>query len=138
MGYCTVDDVYALGLTQAALSRVAASLAQQIEASSREIDGYLGAGSPPKFTPPILAWGEDLRRACAQHVAYKALSTVGGNPASSVDASLRQQYEDVIDWLLRISSGAIKLVGVTDSAGPSVPGVPIVRGQADRGYRSWA
>lgn len=91
-----------------------ASIDVSLVAASQTADSYLGA----RYTLPLLAWGDDLRRAVCDIAAYD-IATKKGFGLDGVVSLLRVRYEDVIKWLTKVAAGTVVPTGITDSATPS-------------------
>lgn len=80
--------------------------------ASRLADSYL---SPARFTLPLKTWGEDLRMHVAGIATWLILKKVGFSPDSEDAKSIRQGYDDALDWLNDVQKSVATPVGVTDS-----------------------
>ena len=132
--YCTTDDLAVFGVNANATTGIDSGDVQTaIDGASDLIDGYLRA----KFTLPLVAWGKDLRRACAIIAAYDLMSGRGYNPGDPGDDQLRLRYEDVLRWLRDVASGLVS-PDVTGSASGDVAGVPSFRARVvSSSQRGW-
>ncbi|UAW08051.1 hypothetical protein [Myxococcus phage Mx4 ts27htf-1hrm-1] len=113
--YASLQDLYSLGVPQAALEGEASPEEQEqgLEAACDLVDSYLSG----RFVLPLTAHGRDLTRAAAIIAAYDLMTGRGYNPANQGDDStqLDKRYEATIEWLRDIAKGIVKPV-VTDSS----------------------
>lgn len=133
--YCTVEEVYTLGLRQAALVRVEPSLLGQIEAQSSIMDGFL----PTAVKLPLSEWPESWRECCAVLTAYEASATGGLSPSAPGDAELRARADQRRLWLADVRSGGVSLPGLVDATAAEGNGAGrfMVRLGFQRGLASW-
>lgn len=131
--YCTVEDIgtwgiYHLGLE--GLSR-AARIVPAILGASRKIDSYLRS----RFTLPLTAVGDDIRRACAILAACD-LAVALGLPLEQ-RGILDRRCKDVEAWLALINQG-LAVPDVIDSSPGAQQGVagggPQVESNEQRGW----
>lgn len=134
MAYATAADLARLALPARALTGI--PLDDQnaaIDAASAVADGYLAA----RYTLPLLAWGEDLKRAVSLMAAYDLMTRRGYSPEGG-DEQLRLRYEDAIRWLEQVGKGTISPVGLAESPPSATPAPgdsgPII---AARPLREW-
>jgi phage gp36-like protein len=133
--YATLLDVYALGLSSAAMGQITAAQQQAIlDSENAQADSYLRG----RYQLPLLAWDQDLKLAVAQRTAWRILCLRGFNPESGADVSIRQGYDDATRWLEGIQRGSSH-PNVTPSA-PATPGTAYAQPQAmsanvPRGWR---
>jgi phage gp36-like protein len=131
--YATLQNVYDLVLSQAAMGNVTSAQQQAIlDAENDAADGYLRG----RYQLPLIAWGSDLRLAVARRAGWEILSLRGFNPEAGADIVVRQRYEDATRWLEGVQRGAIH-PNVTPSADPT-PGTAYAQPQAySRVARGW-
>lgn len=134
MAYATAADLARLGLSAKALTGI--PLADQdaaLAAASAVADGYLAA----RYTLPLLAWGDDLKRAVSLIAAYDLMTRRGYSPEGG-DEQLRLRYEDGVKWLEQVGKGAISPVGLVESPPSATPAPgdsgPVI---AQRPLRGW-
>lgn len=132
--YAVLTDVYALGLTAAAMGQITVPQQQAIlDSENAATDSFLRG----RYQLPLLDWDQDLRLAVAQRTAWRILCLRGFNPESGADISVRQGYDDATAWLAGIQRGAVH-PNVTPSASPD-PGTAYAQPQAfsntPRGWR---
>lgn len=132
--YCEIEELGRWGISADALEDVQDPDSDAaIAGASDLIDSYLRS----RFTLPLVAWGDDLRRACAIIAVYDLMQTRGYNPAEPEDKQLEIRYRDVIRWLERISSGQA-VPTVTDSSSGAQSGVSSARAQVvSNSQRGW-
>lgn len=83
---------------------------------------------------PLLSWGDDLKSAVGDLMAYKLMGKRGYSPTAGANSVIRQSYDDAMAWLRDVSRGITELVDCIDStttpnvdeAGPLAAGDPIV------------
>ena len=103
MPYATRVDLERLALPAAALAGIpAADQDAALEAASDLADSYLRA----RYTLPLVAWEDDLRRAVAAIAAYDLMVRRGFSPTGA-DEQLRLRYEDALRWLERVAAGQL-------------------------------
>ena len=133
--YCELDDLTRLGISADAIRGIDIDQQQAaIDASSDEMDGYLGS----QYKLPLTAWGKDVRLMCARLAVYTLMCARGFNPENPGDTQLLEMHDMAERWLKRVSDGSLALT-VTDS---SQQGIGFVAGgvqitsNGSRGYRS--
>lgn len=134
MAYATAADLARLALPARALTGIAsADQDAALQAASSLADGYLAA----RYTLPLLAWNDDLRRAVSLIAAYDLMTRRGYSPEGG-DEQLRLRYEDAIRWLEQVGKGAISPVGLEESPPNPTPAPgdsgPVI---AERPLRGW-
>lgn len=134
MAYATAADLARLALPARALTGILLTdQGAALEAASSLADGYLAA----RYTLPLLAWGDDLRRAVSLIAAYDLMTRRGYSPEGG-DEQLRLRYEDAIRWLEQVSKGTISPVGLEESPPSATPppgdSGPVI---AERPLRGW-
>lgn len=134
MAYATAADLTRLALPARALTGIAApDQDAALEAASSLADGYLAA----RYTLPLLAWGDDLKRAVSLIAAYDLMTRRGYNPEGG-DEQLRLRYEDGMRWLEQVGKGTISPVGLEESPPSATPAPgdsgPVI---AERLLRGW-
>lgn len=134
MAYATAADLARLALPARALTGIL--LADQdaaLDAASALADGYLAA----RYTLPLLAWGDDLRRTVSLIAAYDLMTRRGYSPEGG-DEQLRLRYEDGMKWLEQVSKGTINPTGFEESPPSATPAPgdsgPVI---AERPLRGW-
>ncbi len=116
MAYATRTDLDAMGYPSATLAGVSTTIQDAaLDAASSLVDGYLVR----RFTLPLSAWGDDLRRAVVHIAAWDLLCRRGFRPGDGADEAVRMRYEDAMSWLKDVSAGRVEPQGVTD-ASPAV------------------
>lgn len=111
MAYATRTQLGQFGIRAAALAGINNDDQDAaLEAASDLADSYLRS----RFTLPLTAWQDDLRRVVCNIAAYDMLSSRGYNPDAGADSNVRQRYEDAIRWLEGVASGRVT-PSVTDS-----------------------
>lgn len=112
MAYATAAQLKTLSVAAAALASVsAADQTAALQAASDLADSYLRS----RYTMPLTAWADDLRRAVCAIATYDLMSHRGYNPETGGDPNIRARYDDAIRWLEKVASGQIS-PSVTDSA----------------------
>jgi len=131
--YATREDLYRLGIRAEALEEISTDDQDAaLEASSRYADSFLAS----RFQLPLIApYPADLVANVCQHAAYTLLAgTRGFNPESS--QSLRDRYDDAVDWFKGISRNLVH-PQVTDSSPTTSSGrPPRVVSKPPRGWTS--
>lgn len=134
VAYATRTDLTRFGVAAAALAGLTeATQDAALAAASALADGYI----PRRFTPPLTAWGDDLKRAVAMIAAYDLLSGRGFDPrGGGTDENIRLRYEDAMAWLRDVSRGFIDPRGVVDAT-PDVDDFGSGAGVASAPRRGW-
>lgn len=121
--YAVTADLSLFGINPNALANLNASvIPAALSSASREVDGYLRT----QFKLPLLAWGDDIKKATCVIAVYSAMSFRGFNPENGADKNIRDRYQDTIRWLTAVSKGSV-IPAVTDSASGSAEGRPSSR-----------
>ncbi len=94
--YATTADLTRFAVNASAFGGIS-TLDQQ--AALAAASSYADSKLRGRFALPLLAWGDDLRRAVCYIAAYDLLSVRGFNPVAGSDSNLRQRYEDGVKWL---------------------------------------
>ncbi len=131
--YATTDDLTALAIPAEAIADLdPAIVTQALASASDDADSYLRN----KFTLPLTAWGQDLRKAVCRIAAYSLLSSRGFNPqASNSDRLIADNNEKAIAWLRDVGKG-LATPSVTDSSPTGLPSVPSAVRTEPRGWYS--
>ncbi len=142
--YAEIGDFAAFGISENAIAGYDATKVQKaLAAASRVMDGYLR----PQFTLPLLAWTDDMKRACCIIAVWDILSGRGYNPAAGADENVRERYYTIMGdparpgsgWLPGVAAGRI-IPSVTDSAAGGAIGRPSARpvmvSSSQRGWSS--
>jgi len=110
--YATRAELVQLGIADAALAKVSADDQDTaLAAASRVADSYLIR----RFTLPLTSWGDDLKQAICDIVAYRLMKARGFNPQRSDADQLRDGYTDAIKWLKDVADSKATPVGIVDS-----------------------
>jgi phage gp36-like protein len=116
MAYATRTDLDALGYPSATLAGVSTTIQDDaLDAASSLADGYLVR----RFTLPLSAWGDDLRRAVVHIAAWDLLCRRGFSPNRDADDVVQVRHDQAMRWLRDVSAGRVEPQGVTD-ASPTV------------------
>ena len=98
--YAVRADLPLYGANANALASVPTATQEAALAAASELaDSYLRT----RYVLPLLAWGNDLRRAVCQIATYDLFVTRGYNPAAAADVNYRMRYEDAIAWLKSVA-----------------------------------
>ena len=137
MAYAIRADLERLALPARALEglsdtpeEVDAVVTESLSGASGFIDDYLNS----RYTLPLTAWGEGLKRATCLVAAYDIMVVRGYNP-QFFDENLRLRYEDILKWLANVAAGKLS-PDIVDSSTPEQPGVsaPLVESDPRRGW----
>lgn len=111
--YASTSDLTRLGVPATALTGVTTATQEAaLDAASALADGYL----QERFTLPLAAWVDDLRRAVCCVAAYDILSARGFDPrGGGTDENVRLRYEDALRWLRDVGAGHATPTGVIDA-----------------------
>lgn len=125
--YCTVAEIARWGVSAEALDGIPAKPETETSGGINQRDAILGASDVidgylrSRFTLPLTAWEQDLRRACAVIAAWDLISVRGYSPDD--DPALKARYDAIIKWLEGVAAGKIT-PSVTDSSPGAEPGSP--------------
>jgi hypothetical protein len=129
--YVTPDELRSLGIPAKALDKFPdEEIWPHCLAISDECEGYL-AGA---YTPPIVAWGDDLRRHAAAMVAHSVVSGMRGLQPAGPDASLTDGRTFALQWLNRVSAGTVRPTAIVDSKPEVFEGGAVVTSKSSRGW----
>lgn len=142
--YAQIGDFAAFGISENAIQGYdPTKVSKALAAASRTMDGYLR----PQFTLPLLAWTDDMKRACCIIAVWDILSGRGYNPESGSDVNVRDRYYTIMGdpskpgsgWLPGVAAGRI-IPSVTDSSSGGAIGRPSARplmvSSSQRGFSS--
>jgi phage gp36-like protein len=128
--YAVPADLVRLAISANALTGISNDAQQgALDAVSSTAEGYMGAA----FRTPLLAWGDDLKRAVCQITAYDLLKARGFAPQAGSNDAMLASHDAAIRWLEQVSQGHVKPAGVTDSS-PSAVSVSTVSSKPQRGW----
>jgi phage gp36-like protein len=82
-----------------------------LAATSALAAGYLAT----QYAPPLVAWGDDLRRAVCHLAAWDLLCRRGCNPDAPAEAAVKQRAEDALRWLREVAAGRVAPPDLIDS-----------------------
>lgn len=130
VSYATIDDLHTLGVPARALAAVSdGDKIESLLAASSVADSRLRKA----VTLPLLAWGDDLRRAVVHIAVYDLMVTRGFQPTGA-DELIEKRYLDAIAWLKDVAHGD----AVPDELVDSTPLVdelePVIETSAERGW----
>lgn len=127
--YATIAEAEGLAIPAPALASLSAEdKAKAILRASDEAHGSLESA----YTPPITAWGDDVRGACADLYLWHALGKRGFNPESA-DLVMKRR-DDATSWLTKIANGQKKAAGLVDSTPTIYEASAYVVTQPKRGW----
>jgi phage gp36-like protein len=120
--YCSETDIVNGGLRQSAVDELSDPDAL-IQRASALIDTYLRG----RYKLPFAITPLEIKNCCVQIVLWYCLESLGWDPESKVDSSIRMGHDDAVSWLKRVSDGKAHL-DVTADATPDInEGIPRVR-----------
>lgn len=130
VSYASIDDLHRLGVPERALSGIDdGDKFESLLAASSVADSRLRKAA----TLPLIAWGDDLRRAVVHIAVYDLMVTRGFQPTGA-DELVEKRYLDAIAWLKDVARGD----AIPDELVDSTPQVeelsPIVESSAERGW----
>jgi len=101
--YATVDNLIAMGLTQATAARFGnTAMNAALQAASSFADSYIAA----QFTLPLQTspqgWDMSLTLAVCHISTYYLYTQFGFNPAAPADRLIEERYKMAIGWLTQI------------------------------------
>jgi phage gp36-like protein len=124
--YCGADEFTRYGIRAEAIRGVEVSdLQAALAAQSRVIDGYLRS----RYKLPLVAWGEDIKLACARLAVEQVLMIRGYNPARPGDQQVADLASATRRLLERIPTNQYT-PDVTDSSSGASEGVSAPAGSA--------
>ncbi len=118
-----------------------AELDDRLVAASKVVLGYL-----THYSFPLIAWGDDLRRAAIAIAEYLALGDLGGEPGKEHSGAWYvARYRDNIGeppqrlgWLDLVRKGDVRPDGIIDSSAPTEDprgrAIPIIQSRPRRGW----
>lgn len=110
--YATTTDLARFGAPAASLVAFDASAQNAALASASALaDGFLAK----RFTLPLAAWGDDLRKMVCWLVAYDLLSGRGFREDALGADTLESRHEKAMAWLEGVAAGSIEPQGITDA-----------------------
>jgi phage gp36-like protein len=128
--YADPADLVPQAMPQAAAdSFTEAEQLAALVAASVELDGDLNR----RFTLPLTAWGEDVRRDVAVVAGYELLSGRGFDSADEGSAMLRRATAARARWQ-RIGKGELDPPGLIDSTVTTNEGGPVFVTSTRRGW----
>jgi hypothetical protein len=109
-----------------------------IEANLQAVTDEALGRMAPTVTPPITAWGADIKGACARIAVYELKSLTGLAPVQSAvgDENLLVRAQQARDYLDAIGQGKIQPIGLVDSSADGEAGGVIVAMASDD-QRGW-
>ena len=111
--YATTTDLARFGAPAAALSAFdSTAQTAALVAASAVADGFLAR----RFTLPLAAWGDDLRKHVCWIAAYDLVSGRGFREDALGADTLEGRYDKAIAWLRGIAAGSVEPQGVTDAS----------------------
>ena len=97
--------------------------------ASSEAEGYLAGG----FNMPLTDWGEDLREHVANMADFALLKKRGFDPEGA-DEVVRMGRKDAIQWLSKVSTGAVKPPSIIDATPDILETGVFTNSQIKRGW----
>lgn len=127
--YCELEDVYALGAPEAALSCLPTDTIDRARAYASDfIDSKLGN----QYTVPLTEWAHDVVWCAAALTAARLMGVVGYNPEGS-DSIFEKMRAEALLWLDEVARSNASIAGGS-KRGPKVLGGPVMRTQPARGW----
>lgn len=124
--YATIADL-GLAIRSEALDGFDQTVLQDcLDGAADIIDGYLR----DRFTLPLTAWDNSIRRCAAIIAVHDAMAARGYNAANAGDEQLQIRYEGQIAWLRDIANGRAT-PNVTDSSASPIAGASSSRARVD-------
>jgi phage gp36-like protein len=120
--YCVEADLVNGGLRQAAVDLLPDPDALIVRASGL-IDSFLRG----RYHLPFAVTPAELKDCCVQITLWYALQSLGWDPESKTDMSIRMGHDDAMKWLDRVSNGKAHLSVSADSTPEVSDGIPRVR-----------
>jgi phage gp36-like protein len=114
--YATEQDLEVFGLGGRVLEDENVSedlITEQLEAASREADGYIGS----QYALPLEAIGVDLRKFVSWIAAFNIMSAIGYSPEAGQDNLFERNYDRAIKWLKEVRGGLVAPSGMQGAAG---------------------
>lgn len=131
MSYATITDLARLGVVPATLAGLSSETKEAaLSAASSLASGYLQS----QFALPLSEWGDDLRRAVVAIAVYDLLSHRGYDPEASGNLTIRDRYEDSVQWLRDVAAGRVSPSGIVDSTPECDDAGPVVVTRPKRGW----
>lgn len=126
--YCSAEDVTSYAVAGRAIEEISTrERARARLAASADVESSLNAG----YVLPILEWGVDVRRACAQ-LAAAQLFTVRGTDMQGADAVVFDARDRARAWLTAVANGRIRPPGIVDSTPEEVEFGLAIAGRTSR------
>lgn len=114
--YATIADLGRWGAPAQSLASFDATAQNAaLTAASGVADGFLAK----RFTLPLSAWGDDLRKHVCWLAAFDLISGRGYREDSLGADSLEGRYDKAMTWLRGVALGTSEPQGITDAT-PSV------------------
>lgn len=111
--YCEPADLSVYAIPQNAADSLSTDdKTAAIAAACAEMDGYFDA----RWTLPLTAWGEDVRRCAAVMAGADLLRVKLGYNADGSGSSFDTARAAAVTWLRAVSSGSITPTGIVDSS----------------------
>lgn len=140
MSYCDPADLTQY-LPESVLTLVTPTQLQQAcDDASQEADSYMRG----RYSLPLLAWGNDVRRYTAWIAVYLVCQLIGFAPQAGSDQLIVQRYYQAVGWPDRPGTGwfpGIQRQAIHPDVTPSVPtpgdpthDLPQVRTSGPRGW----
>lgn len=129
--YITDAELLAMGVPTAALTAVAVGTRDTArKAASDKASSYI----KKRFTLPLLAWGEDMKRAVAHLASYDLMSYRGLDPASESGVLIIKRYDDAVLWLRDVAKGVVEPTDILDSTAEVDEQAPLVSSDTAAGW----
>lgn len=128
--YATIAELYTYGAPAVAFGGLGTDvLTNALVAASALVDSYIRS----RYTPPLTAWGSDIKQAVCKIAAYEALVVRGYNPAAGSDPNILARHDAAVAWLRGVSRGEIHL-DVTPALATPSQGSAVVSASRRRGW----
>lgn len=127
----TDAELLAFGLPGDALSIVDVAVRDSSRAgASATILGYL----KKRYTLPLLAWGDDLKKVVADEAVYDLMRFRGFDPGSESGSLIVKGHDDAIAWARDVAKGLIEPVDIEDSTPDVDEAAPLVMSDDAAGW----
>lgn len=101
--FATLADLAASGLVSTAFGALTSDQRSQALADATdELASYFRA----RYAMPLSAWDASVIKATLKVAAWNLLTLRGFNPSAGADITIRQGYEDAIEWAKSVQRGA--------------------------------
>lgn len=131
MQFASAAELASLALPAAALQGVSSDDQNKV---LQRASAMLASRMGPKWVPPFVSWGDDLRGYTADVAGWLLIKRRGVNADDPAIGVAAKAYDDALKWADDVGAGTIIPIDLVDSTPTEDDGSPEVSTETPRGW----